>query len=381
MVNLDIKNKELAEYQNKFIEALQGDDVNAVAKAQVEMMECIQNQILNEAKAFSKIQADEVDTSAALVARGLKPLTAKEKKYYNAVIANGGFEGLEEIMPTTVIDRVFEDLIRERPLLAAIDFVNTSAVTKWVSNKEPAEAAWWGDLCEAIQKQIKGAFSIVDIAQKKLSAFFPVCKAMLDLGPEWLDRYVRAMLTESMAAALEIAIVAGTGKDQPIGILKDLKGAVVEGVYPDKTAVALNDFTPASLGKNVMAPLTKDGKRTVNNVLMVVNPVDYWEKIFPQTTFLSAAGTYVHGVLPIPATIVQSAAMPKGKMAAGVAKDYFMGIGSTQKIEYSDHYQFLEDNRVYIAKQYANGMPKDNESFLVFDISAMTTEVPEIPEG
>ena len=33
--------------------------------------------------------------------------------------------------------------------------------------------------------------------------------------------------------------------------------------------------------------------------------------------------------------------------------------------------RFIEDERVYIAKQYANGRPKDNKSFLVFDISKL----------
>ena len=62
---------------------------------------------------------------------------------------------------------------------------------------------------------------------------------MLDLGPIWLDRYVREILAESMAIALEEAIVNGTGKDQPIGMMKDLKAAVTNGVYSDKTATHL----------------------------------------------------------------------------------------------------------------------------------------------
>ena len=211
----------------------------------------------------------------------------------------------------------------------------------------------------------------------KLSAYVPVCKAMLDLGPQWLDKFVREILYESLAIALELAIVAGTGKEQPIGMIKDLGGAVVEGVYPDKSKTALNDLKPGTLGKNIMAPLTKGGKRAVPSVLMVVNPLDYWEKIFAQTTFLTADKTYVYGVLPIPAKMVQSIAVPQGTMIAGMAKDYFMGVGSGQKIEYSDHYKFLEDERTYITKQYANGKPMDNDSFLVFDISGMAAEIPE----
>ncbi|MCQ6531232.1 phage major capsid family protein, partial [Bacillus mycoides] len=178
--------------------------------------------------------------------------------------------------------------------------------------------------------------------------------------PVWLDRYVREILSESMAIALEEAIVRGTGKDQPIGMIKDLNAAVTAGVYSDKKAVAITDLSPKTLGKEVMSPLTKDGKRSVNNALLIVNPLDYWEKIFPATTFLTQNGAYVYGVLPIPATVVQSMAIPKGKMIAGIASDYFMGIGSTQKMEVAKELRILQDETVYLSKQYANGRPKDN---------------------
>ncbi|MPQ45343.1 phage major capsid protein, partial [Clostridium tarantellae] len=188
---------------------------------------------------------------------------------------------------------------------------------------------------------------------------------------QWLDKYVRVVLSESVSIALELAIVAGTGKEQPIGMLKNLKGAVTEGVYTDKTATPLNDLKPSTLGKSIMAPLTKEGKRAVPSVLILVNPLDYWEKIFGATTFLTNQGTYVHGVMPIPCEIIQSVAVPKGKLIAGMGKDYFMGIGSGQKIEYSDEYKFLEDERTYLVKQYATGKPKDNDSFLIFDITKL----------
>ena len=46
-------------------------------------------------------------------------------------------------------------------------------------------------------------------------------------------------------------------------------------------------------------------------------------------------------------------------------------IAKEGKIEYSDHYRFLEDERVYLIKGYANGMPLDNNAFLVLDISEL----------
>ncbi|HCL4578790.1 TPA: phage major capsid protein [Clostridium botulinum] len=374
MINLDLQNKIQAETQEKIKNALETGKTEDLSNAIVAMATDIETNIMKQAKATIN---EDLNDKTVLNKRGLNPLTAEETKYYNEVISKGGFNGIEELMPKTVIDRVFEDLEKEHPLLSKIDFVNTTGITEWITRTKEVEGAWWGPLADEIKRKLDNGFKKEKTNLFKLSAYIPVTKSMLDLGPQWLDKFVRAMLTESMAIALELAIVAGTGKEQPIGMLKDLSAAVTDGVYSDKVATKLTDFSPATLGKNIMAPLTKEGTRNVTGVIMVVNPMDYWEKIFGQTTFLTASGTYVYGLLPIPGDIVQSVAVPKGKMIVGMAKDYFMGIGSSQKIEYSDQYHFLEDERVYLAKQYGNGKPKDNDSFLVFDISNLETEPPK----
>lgn len=372
MKNLDTVKTD-AEIQTDMKNAIESGDSEGFVNAQIAMAKQIEANILTEAK---KAQAENLNDNAVMVQRGLNPLTTTEKAYYNEVISAGGFAGVETALPPTVFERVFEDLKANHALLSKINFVNTTAVTEWITRADEVAAAWWGKLTDAISNKLENAFAKEKTELFKLSAYVPVAKAMLDLGPTWLDRFVREVLGESMAIALELAIVAGTGKEQPIGMMKDLNGAVVEGVYPDKTPVALSDLSPATLGEKIMSPLTRSGKRVVDEVLIIVNPIDYWAKIFPQTTFLTADKTYVYGILPIPATIIQSVAVPTGKMIAGMAKDYFMGIGSTQKIEYSDQYKFLEDERTYIAKQYANGKPIDNDGFITYDISGMT--VPEV---
>lgn len=369
LINPDLEKTEI-ELQAQMKAALESGDSEEFVKAQVAIAKNIENKIMKEAK---QAVNDDLNDQTVMAKRGLNPLTKAEIEYYNEVIGTAGFAGTEKLMPSTIFERVFEDLEQNHPLLAEINFQNTTATTEWISRNNDAEAAWWGPLVEEIKKKLEVAFKKEKTDLYKLSAYVPVCKSMLDLGPQWLDKFVRTILFESLSIALEIAIVAGTGKGQPIGMIKNLSGAVVDGVYPDKDGTKLNDLKPGTLGKSVMAPLTKEGKRAVPSVLMMVNPLDYWSKIFPNTTVLTNTGTYVYGVLPIPGKFVQSVAIPQGKLIAGMAKDYFMGVGSSQKIEFSDQYRFLEDERVYISKQYANGKPMDNNSFLVFDISEMTT--------
>jgi len=282
------------EMEEQIKAAIESGDSEAFAKAQVAMAKGIEARILEEAK---QARYEDLNDQAVMVKRGLNPLTTEERKYYNEVIGTAGFAGTEKLMPATIFERVFEDLRLNHPLLAEIEFVNTTATTEWVSRNNDVDAAWWGALTAAITKKLEMAFKKESTGLYKLSAYVPVCKSMLDLGPEWLDKFVREILLESLSIALELAIVAGTGKEQPIGMIKDLAGAVVDGVYPDKAATALVDLKPVTLGTNIMAPLTKGGKRAVPSVLLIVNPLDYWKRIFPETTVLTQSGTYVYGVL------------------------------------------------------------------------------------
>lgn len=70
-------------------------------------------------------------------------------------------------------------------------------------------------------------------------------------------------------------------------------------------------------------------------------------------------------------TIIQSPAVEMGKAIFGVPKLYFAGAGmeSNGRIFYSDDYHFLEDERVYMIKGYANGFAIDDNAFIVFDIT------------
>ena len=368
---MTVKNlKGSPEATTQLLNAFQTGDEAQFDAAMVAFAQGIQTDILNEAQTMNQDQM-------VLMNRGQRVLTSKETKFYNAVIDNEGFAGVEELVPATVFERVFEDLTNSHPLLEKINFVNTTGVTEWIVSRG-VNPAWWGKLCEAIKQVLDNGFEVINMKQFKLSGYIPVCKAMLDLGPEWLDRYVRTVLIESLRIALEQAIVDGTGKDQPVGMMRDMSKQT-DGEYAEKEAEAITALDAATMGA-LMARLSKftlDGVtdpiyRTVDpsDVVLITNPTDYWSKVFPAKSVLTANGQFVQ-VLPVPVSDMQSIAVPEGKAVFGVADDYFMGVGSTLKIEASDEYHFVEDERVYLAKQYANGQPKRNESFIVLDISGL----------
>ena len=284
----------------------------------------------------------------------------------------------EPVLPKTVVDAVFDDLVQEHPLLEAINFQNTNGMIEFIVNTNSKQLSSWGVLTAEITKELTSGFKKINMTMDKLSAFIPVAKSMLDLGPAWLDRYVRAILGEALAFGLEEAIVNGTGKNMFIGMNRQVGTGVTvtDGVYPVKNTVKLTSFRPEVYGAFLAQLATDDNgnARAVTEVLFICNPTDYLTKVMPATTMLKPDGTYAGNVTPIPTRIIQSVQVPSGKAIIGLGKRYFAALGTAKsgKIEYDDSYHFLEDERMYLVKLYGHGEPLDNKAFVYADISELS---------
>lgn len=382
----DLINKAREQFSADFMQSVKDGDEAKMADAIAEFSQQLQDAMMQEAN-------DASADNAALAARGVRVLTSKEKKYYEALIKamesgsniHQAITNLDVALPDTVIDAVLDDIQSEFPLLDAIDFRNTTAITKWFYNKQGVQQAAWGALDTAITKELSGSIGDMNLTQCKLTAYMVISKDFLKLGPAWLDRYVRAILSEANGLALEMAVVDGDGQNSPIGMSRDLsKGNTNAGVttYSRKTATKVTVLDPATYG-GILAKLTKTPsgrQRKVREVIMVVNPEDYLTKVMPATTIMTPQGTYVSDVLPFPTRVIQSVGVEAGHAVVGLAKRYFLGLGTSKSglIDYSDHVQFLEDNRVYTSHLYGNGMPLDNAAFEYLDISGLKPPVMKV---
>lgn len=348
------------------------------------LFENIHDQIMDEAQEL-RGTAD----AAVLAQRGIRQLTSEERKFYDSLItamkSSGGnammaLSDLDKTFPVTIITQVMEDMKQDHPLLGEVDTVSASGLMKYIMNTDEGGAAAWGELESAITKEIESGFTTLELGQFKLSAFMPISIDMLELGPNWIDSYIRTCLAEALAIGFENGIVDGTGKDMPIGMIRSVAENVVVtgGVYPRKEAHSVTRLDPTTYG-NLMAILakTRTGKaRTVKGLVMVINPFDYYKVFMPATTgFVN--GAWVTDILPVPTKVITSVAVPAGEAAFGMGKRYLIGIGGKRGIQFSDDYKFLEDKRYYKIVAYANGRPKDDNSFLRLDISGLKRFVAE----
>lgn len=384
-----IKLKNFEDKKAAFATAMQGTDEAAQATAMTDMMDALANDV--QADILAKVNTEGMD-SAIMGGRGANVLTSSERKFYNAVIEKGGFTD-EAILPKTTQERVFEDLRKTHPLLQVIGVQNFGAAIEFIYG-DPSGAAVWGPLFGDIKGKLNATFHKATLTQLKLTAFIPLSNDMLDLGPEWVERYVREMLGEAIAAGLERGFVAGTGKDEPIGLLKDLDAAVTAGKHQDKAPTGVLTFANAQTTVHELAnaikglskytrhidgdaELTEITRNVSGKVVMIVNPFDNYA-IQAQATTRNAAGVYVTS-LPYNPTIVESAFVPEGQVVFFVQGQYLAAYGGALQMKKFEETLAMEDATLYIAKQYATGMPLDNNAAHIYTLEIPVPGVPVVP--
>ena len=384
MLNLDNINQRKTEIMNALASAVRSNDETAMQQAMTDWQNYLSESIIAEANGILGATDSNI-----LASRGVRQLTSKEKKFYENLIASARQEvtpgsvitGIGEALPETTIESVFDDLKQNHPLLNAINFTNTSAITKMVMNKQGSQTATWDELNTPITKQLVGEIEIVTMTLCKLTAYMFVTFDMLDLGPAWIDKYVRETLAEALSVGLETAIVDGNGVNQPIGMTRNFTGSFNSSTgYARNSATAIKALDTDTYGTllSTLAKAPNGNIRTISEVVLIVNPVDYFTKVMPATTVLAPDGTYRNNIFPFPTKLIQSVGAPEGHAIIGLAPRYFMGMGTAKggKLEYDDSYKFIEDLRTYKIKLYGMGKPLDKNAFIYLDISNLKNVLP-----
>lgn len=354
----NVTEKETSEAYENYFDALQTEVASAITKE-------VNNEMLDR---------------SVLQQRGQNVLTSTETKFFNEVIEKGGLDD-EKILPETTQERIFEDLVDEHPLLTALELKDLGAVTRYIYSDAEKNFVW-GELFGPIAGQIAAGFREDTISQLKLTAFAVLPNDMIELGPVWIERYVRTVAVETISVGLEYGFVNGNGQAQPIGLLKDK--APDTGAVTDKVSSGTLTFAPSERGEVVAGELYSvvnalstdaEGKsRKVNNkIVMVVNPIDAIAVAF-RNTIQTANGQWVMA-LPYNIVPIESEEVPVGKAIFFVKGQYVAAIAGGYKLKKFDQTLAMQDATLFTIKQFANGKPKDNKAALVYDLAIDFTPV------
>lgn len=376
------KLKNYHDHKAHFAELVQnGASDEEQSKAFGEMFDALSNDLRDEISA--EVNNRVVD-NGILAKRSQSPLTSEERKFFNEINTEVGYKE-EKLLPETVIERVFDDLSTEHPLLSKINIQNAGLVTRIIKADATGQAVW-GKIFGEIKGQLDAAFNEEEFKQSKLTCFVVVPDDLTMFGPNWVERFVRTQIEEAISVALEAGFLTGEGaaKNQPVGLMKDIQS---NGGVVDKTSSGTLTFADADTTVNELKDVLKglsvkeDGKpvKIDGKVVLVVNPQDSWD-IQARYTYLTANGGFVT-VLPYNVSIVTSEFVPANKLVAFVSDRYDAVRGGGLTVKKFDQTLALEDCILYTAKTFAYAQPADNNASRVYDLKLSTAVRTSTPAG
>lgn len=339
-----------------------------------EMQDALVNSLSKQIK--EQVANDNLD-SMVLTSRGTNVLTTEERTFFNEVVKSDGFTS-DVILPETVVERIYEELTTDHPLLSVVNFQNLGTITLTAITSEYEGAAVWGPIFGDIKGQLDAAFKQENIAQSKLTAFVVLPKDLKKFGPTWVEAYVRAQITETYAVALENAIINGAGptKHEPIGLIRDLTAAVDPTNGHAKKEIqstltladsqtTIEEF--AAIGKLLSQkengkPLNVSGK-----VVLIINPEDAWD-LKAKFTTQNSLGVYITA-LPFNFTLIESVFATAGEVIAFVKDRYDAYRGGGVEVKEYQETLAIEDCNLHIAKTFAFGKPRDNKVAAIYTLA------------
>ena len=324
-------------------------------------------------------EAEQAEANAELKkTMGIRTHFTKEETEFFTAIKRGARQTLTadqiDIIPSVVLDHTLDDVRKDYPILDLIEFAPAN-VKRWLTGSKSGTAAW-GSLIGTISSELSATLTSINLEVGKLAAFCLIPKGVRDLEIGYVEKYFRAILEEAMYNGIVAGYISGTGKEQPIGILKKVDDFNSDGTAKSKTKVStLTGFSPAQLSP-VITALSNGGTRAVGQLYLIANPADVAGYVNPALYGDSISGGYVSKSF-MPITVISEPQMAQGTAAITMKGYYTMGFSGLKVDEYKET-KAIEDCDLLIAKVYGNGRAYDNNTAYVFDPEELIPYIPTV---
>lgn len=343
----------------------------AIVEAMEKINEVQYDEIISELLEQSKRAESDKEYAKTL---GLRTLSKEEKEFFEA-LKNDPRQAVTgnqvDMLPTTFVDITLEDIKKESGLLKHINFAPAN-VKKWITASKTG-AYSWGALTDKIKGELTASFAVLDMEVCKLTVYLILPKAIRDLALPFVEKYCREVLKEQLNDGLEYGALQGSGKNEPVGMYKQIAKTNEDGTHQDKTVnTDLISFKPKALA-GAKKYLTKNGNRTIDKLILVCHPNDEADYVAP--AIYDAEGRNISSYKNL--EVVPCANNPEGKAALIIPSKYTMGLTGLGFKDY-DQTLALDDADVIIGKGYSNGRASDDNVAYVFDVTKLEEYVPTV---
>lgn len=293
--------------------------------------------------------------------------------------------GAELSVPVVLLDIVSENMYRYSKLLDRVRVRNVRGEGRQTIAGTVPEAVWT-EMCGAIN-ELTFSFNQITVDGYKVAGFIPVCNTILEDSDLNLSSWIVEVLSESIALAIDKAILYGRGSSSkmPLGIVTRLAQTSQPSDYPangpawvdyhvtNVLKIGGEGVTGAAFWSALMAATGATYTRYNRGPLFWAMNSKTYTLLKSKLITFTATGDIVanlFGSLPIvTGNIDVLEFIPDGDIIGGYGDLYLLSMRSGMTIESSREVQFLQDNTVFKGKQRADGQPIIPGAFVAININ------------
>lgn len=289
-------------------------------------------------------------------------------------IEQRSINGLDLTIPQILLDTVTDDLGRYSVLYDLVRVAKLTGKGRAIIAGEAPQAVW----TEMIGKinELECLFTDVEVDGYKVGGFIPLDNSYIEDSMINLASHVEDCLKESIAIALDKAILYGTGTKMPMGIIPAINadtGLKATNIITLTVANTKFDKIIESM-KNI-----KRGRRGRGPITVVMNESTWLGTIVPMSLGSNAAGAFVtvsgQAFPGVGYKVVFSEEVPENNILVGDFTKYLLAERSDIKGASSTEFLFTDDKTVFKATARYDGKPVRKSAFVLIGLNATTPAV------
>lgn len=292
--------------------------------------------------------------------------------------------GAELGIPTVVLGLIRENVENYSKLKKHVTVRNVKGKGR-ILVSGPIPEAVWTEMCATLN-ELDLSFTQVELDGYKVGGIFYVCNALMEDTDIALATEIINALGQAIGLALDKAIVFGTGKKMPTGIVTRLVQTEDPGTTT-KGARAWEDLStsnvksiPAATGLELFQSIVEaagaaKSKYSSGARFWTMNEATY-SKIVVAAMSISANGAIVTGMnrtMPIVGGDIEILNfMPDDVIVGGYGDGYVLLDRADASFATSEHYRFPEEQTAFRGSARYDGVPAIPEAFVAMALNGGT---------
>lgn len=299
-----------------------------------------------------------------------------------------GVTGAELTIPEYTLELLRNNLYRYSALLPHCTVRNISGKGRQNIVGEIPEAIWT-EACASLN-ELTLQFNQVEVDGYKVGGYVAICNSTLEDSDENLANEILDQLARSIAKGLDKALIYGTGKKMPLGIVTRL----AQTVKPENWGANAPEWkdlhtsnivkldastkTPEEFFAELILALSKaDNTYSTGGTFWAMSRATRMELMSKAINFNSAGALVagINGTMPIEGgkiVEVPSAIIPDGDIVGGYGSVMLVVERKGAALESSEHAKFIQDQTVFKGTARYDGMPVFGGAFVLVNIHNQT---------